>query len=69
MTALEKITSAMQKQCVSGYRLSKMTGIHNTDIYRILSGERKLFPGWERRIFEALHIEAEGEKGAKNVEK
>lgn len=49
-----KLKEEMQRQHVTGYGLSKRTGISCSDIYSALNGKKFMFPGWKQRIAEAL---------------
>ena len=44
----------MKRQNVSGYRLAKMIGISNSDLYCALKGTKPMYPGYKDRIAEAL---------------
>jgi transcriptional regulator with XRE-family HTH domain len=35
-------------------QLAELTGIHIADLSKVETGERRPFPGWRRRIAEAL---------------
>lgn len=41
---------------ITVYRLGKLTGISTSDLYSSLAGKRCMFPGWRRRIAQALNM-------------
>lgn len=51
-----KLEAVMNEKSVTRNKLSKLTGIAPTDIYGALNGDKKLFPGWKRRIADALGV-------------
>ena len=55
----EKLNAALESKHITKYRLAKLTGIHEQDIYNLFSGKKKLFAGWKTRIAEALEMSEE----------
>ena len=53
---LIKLAEILEQKHISRYRLAKMTGIHNQDIYAIIKGKKPLYDGWKKKIAEALEI-------------
>lgn len=53
---MEKLKNEMKRQNISGYKLAKMTGISSSDLYNALAGKKSMFPGWKKRISEALNV-------------
>lgn len=49
-----KLKEEMQRQHITGYKLSKLTGIACSDMYSALAGKRYMFDGWKKRIAAAL---------------
>lgn len=52
-----KLEKIMVEKNITRYRLAKQTGIAPTDIYGALSGNRKMYSGWKKRIAAALDVE------------
>lgn len=52
-----KLEKVMQEKGVTRNKLSRLTGIAPTDIYGALSGNRKMYSGWKKRIAAALDVE------------
>lgn len=55
----EKLKAEMKRQGITGYRLSKTTGINASDLYSALKGNRPMFPKWKALIAEALNCPIE----------
>jgi len=49
-----KLTTERKKRGMSQFDLSRITGIHETDISKIESGKHYIFDGWKKRIASAL---------------
>lgn len=49
-----RLVSERKKRGMSQYQLSRMTGIHPSDISKMESGRFPCFGGWKKRIAEAL---------------
>ncbi len=49
-----RLVSERKKRGISQYQLSRMTGIHPSDISKMESGRFPCFSGWRKRIAEAL---------------
>jgi transcriptional regulator with XRE-family HTH domain len=54
-----KLVSERKKRGMSQYQLSRMTGIHPSDISKMESGRFPCFDGWKKRIAEALEWPAD----------
>lgn len=54
-----KLEKVMNEKGITRNKLSKLTGIAPTDIYCGLRGDKKLFPGWKRRIADVLEVEVD----------
>lgn len=50
----EALKEEMKKQHVSGYRLAKMIDIDRSDLSCAMRGIKPMYPGYKRRIAEAL---------------
>lgn len=44
---------------LSQWKLAQLTGIHPTNLYKVESGQLRLYPGWRQRIAEALGVREE----------
>jgi len=51
-----KLKEERKKRGWSQTKLSGLTGIASSDISSIESGWRRVFPGWKKRISEALGV-------------
>jgi len=60
-----KIEEELRRQGVSHAELSRRTGIHTSTISRLVAGKVYPYPGWKRRIGEAL--DADGDELFKSV--
>lgn len=52
----KKVNTLMKYKGFSKLRLSRETGIAPQDISSVLNGKRYCYPGWKRRIAEALGV-------------
>lgn len=50
----EKLIEELEARHITRYKLHKITGIAKSDIYNALNGKCPLYPGWKKRIAEAL---------------
>lgn len=53
---MNQLKKEMKKQNITGYRLSQLTGISSSDLYNAIAGKKPMFPGWKKRISEALNV-------------
>lgn len=51
----EALHKEMKRQSVSGYKLAKMIGVSNSDLYCALKGTKPMYKGYKERIAEALN--------------
>lgn len=52
----KKLKEEMKSRHITGYKLSKLTGISMSDVYSALRGERKMYNGWKQRIADAFEM-------------
>lgn len=52
----EKLKLEMANQHITTHGLARKAQITPQDLYAALSGKRSMFPGWRRRIAEALDM-------------
>lgn len=50
----DALKKEMEKRHITGYWLSKKTGIASPDIYAALKGTKPMYPGYKVRIAEAM---------------
>lgn len=50
----ERLIAEMQKQGITGYRLGKMLHICRSDLYCAIKGTKPMYPGYKKRIADAL---------------
>ena len=55
----KKLISVLNARGISRYKLSKITGIRHPNLYNALNGKIPLYPGWKKRIAEALELPEE----------
>lgn len=63
MSDITLINKRLQEGNLSRCQLAKMTGIAAPDIYNCLNGNRPLYPGWRKKIFDVLGLTEEVEHG------
>ena len=59
----------MSEQHITTNRLAKMANITPQDLYAALAGKREMFPGWRKRIAEALGVPEEALFSDEEVER
>lgn len=55
----DELKNEMVKRHITTNRLAKMAKITPQDLYAALAGKREMFPGWRKRIAEALGVPEE----------
>lgn len=65
----EKLKREMSEQHITTNRLAKMANITPQDLYAALAGKREMFPGWRKRIAEALGVPEEALFSDEEVER
>lgn len=50
----EKLTEELKTRNITKYKLHKITGIAKCDIYNAINGKIPMYPGWKKKIAEAL---------------
>ena len=55
----EVLGEIMKERHITGYWLSKRTGIASPDVYAALKGTKPMYPGYKKRIAEALELSAD----------
>lgn len=53
------LRARLNEKGITVYRLAQLTGIAAPDLYTALGGKKPLYPGWRRRIAEALEVPEE----------
>lgn len=56
---MNRLREFRKKNNLTQLDLSKLTDIYPNDISQIETGYRKAFPGWRKRLSEALEVEEE----------
>lgn len=54
---LSKVKAVIEERGISRNRLAMMSGITPSAIYNLFNGNVPLYPGWKRRIAEALDMD------------
>ena len=52
----ENLIKLLEERGLTKYRLAKMSNISPQDLYTALNGYKPMYPGWRKRIAEALEI-------------
>ena len=52
----EKLLEELNARHITRNKLALLAGITSQDIYAVLSGKKFMYPGWKRRIAEALNM-------------
>lgn len=55
----EKLMEELERRGITRNKLAKMAGIASQSLYPALAGKSQMFPGWRKRIAEALDIPEE----------
>lgn len=55
----ETLHAELKKRYLSVNKLAIISGITPSDLYCALSGKKPLYPGWRKRIAEALEMPVE----------
>ena len=53
----EKLKRELNRQNISIFKLSHLTGIHSPDLYNALNGKKPFYQGWRKRIAQSLNVE------------
>lgn len=56
---MNRVREFRKKKGLTQLDLAKITEIYQNDISQIETGGRKVFPGWRKRLAEALEVEEE----------
>ena len=52
----EVLGEIMKERHITGYWISKRTGIASPDVYAAINGTKPMYPGYKKRIAEALEL-------------
>ena len=52
----EKLMREIESRGITRNKLAKMAGIASQSLYPALAGKSQMFPGWRKRIAEALDV-------------
>lgn len=52
----ETLKDEMKRRDLSGYALAKLANISSQDFYTAIHGKKPFYPGWRKRIAEALEM-------------
>lgn len=56
---MNRVREFRNKKGLTQLELAEITEIYQNDISQIETGGRKVFPGWRKRLSEALEVEEE----------
>lgn len=52
----KNLEKALNEKGLSVLQLSYLARIHSPDLYNALNGKKPFYPGWKKRVSEALEI-------------